>query len=588
MTPLNVESRIRFVAHLPLVRAALDQLDILEVVEKHCPVHPLNRVSDAECVAAMVLKVLSGGPALWRLDAWLEKLDLDVLIGEGVEADAFNDTRLAQALDHLDAAGTDNVMFSVAQRYLEESPAQDAYSVRHDTTSVKLFGMYEGDAEPQPAWGFSKDHRPDLKQLIYGLTLHGSASVPLVVSVDAGNTSDSTVARNHLDELAKLLPDDHQVTFVGDCKLVDQHTLGKLMRQGLHFISLVPNTFKVRGELIERAWEERPELEDWPVLGSKPGERKGDPETFYRGFSYEAPMQVRTGPEGESWEEEMRFVVVYSDKLAAKFDASLDGKLSAEHDRVSKQVTQLNKKGFACEEDALAAVQGLVSKLRLHTHTLSTREETEVLKRARRGRPKNGETAPERKVWRLSVDLERDEHSIQRLRRRKGSFVLVTDWFADAEGWSDQQVLHEYRQQAMVEGHTGFRWLKGPAAVAPVFIKTPSRIRAMALVLILALMVRNYIQATLTAQLKAEKTTILHPFAKKLVSKLTPEMAFEHLGGVVTQVLTIDGQQHRLGVQLSEHAQQLLSLFSLDETVFSPRKRHERKWGRPTSTTPES
>lgn len=586
MTPLNVESRTRFVAHLPLVRAALDQLDILGVVEEHCPRHALNRVSDAECVTALVLKVLSGGPALWRVDSWLEKLDLDVLIGEGTEAGAFNDTRLAQALDHLDAAGTDNVMLSVAQRYLDESPAEDAYSVRHDTTSVKLFGAYEGEAEPQPARGFSKDYRPDLKQLIYGLSLHGCTGVPLVVSVSAGNTSDSTVARNHLDELAKLLPDEHEVTFVGDCKLVDQYTLGKLMRQGLHFISLVPNSFNVRAKLIERAWEEHPDLSDWPVLGSKPGRRTGDPESFYRGFSYTEPFQVCVEEDEEPWTEDMRFVVVYSDKLAAKFDASLEAKLTKEREKLDKQLARLNKKGFACEADALAAVEPLVSRLRLHSHTVSSREETEVLKRARPGRPKKGEKPPERKVWKLSVEVERDEVRIDQLRRRKGSFVLVTDWFEDNE-WSDEKVLQEYRKQSMVEGHTGFRWLKGPAAVAPVFLKTPSRIRAMALVLILALMVRNYIQSTLTAQLEAEKATILHPFARKQVRKLTPEMAFEHMSGVITQELTINEQVQRLPVQLSEHALQLLSLFGLDATAFSPRQRHQRKWRRLAKPTPE-
>lgn len=589
MLPEQFDNRIRFVAHLPVVRAALDQLGILEVIEECCPRHPLNRVSDAECVATLVLKVLSGGPALWRVDVWAEKLDLDVLIGEGVEADAFNDTRLAQALDHLDAAGTDNVMLGVARQYLDESPREDCYSVRHDTTSVKLFGRYDDDFEPKPARGFSKDHRPDLKQLIYGLTLHGSTGVPLVVSVDDGNTADSTVARDHLGELAKLLPDEHEVTFVGDCKLVDQYTLGKLMRQGLHFISLVPNTFGVRGQLIEQAWTERPDLAEWPVLGSKPGRRKGDPDTYYRGFSYEAPMCVRIDPDGKSWDEEMRFVVVYSDRLAAKFDATLDKKLDKERAKLDKQLARLNRKGFACEPDALAAVEPLVAKLRFHAHTVAATEETVVLKRARPGRPRKGEKPPEKKVWRVAVVLEKDDTRIEQLRRKKGSFVLVTDWLSDPAdpSWTDQRVLREYRQQSMVEGHTGFRWLKGPAAVAPVFIKTPSRIRAMALVLILALMVRNHIQTTLNAQLAAEKTTLRHPFSKQQVHKLTPEMAFQHLAGAVTQELTLGSELHRLPVKVSEHAEQLLSLLGLDKTVFQPRTRHSRKWRRLTFPTPE-
>jgi transposase len=66
----------------------------------------------------------------------------------------------------------------------------------------------------------------------------------------------------------------------------------------------------------------------------------------------------------------------------------------------------------------------------------------------------------------------------------------VTDW--DADEWS-ARVLDEYRHQSMVEGHTGFRWLKRPAAVAPVFLETPTRIRALGFVFMIALMVRAHL-----------------------------------------------------------------------------------------------
>ena len=85
------------------------------------------------------------------------------------------------ALDHLDESGTDNILRDLAVRYLEQNPGD--FSAHHDTTSVPLHGAYDDDnAVPKPAHGFSKDHRPDLPQLVYGLTLHGAASMPLLMS----------------------------------------------------------------------------------------------------------------------------------------------------------------------------------------------------------------------------------------------------------------------------------------------------------------------------------------------------------------------------------------------------------------------
>ena len=95
MLPADLDIFARTIAHLPFVRAVVDQLGLLERIEERCPTHKLNRVSDAQCVLALILNVLCGRPALYRMDEWLARLDTDVLFGEGIPADAFNDTRPA-------------------------------------------------------------------------------------------------------------------------------------------------------------------------------------------------------------------------------------------------------------------------------------------------------------------------------------------------------------------------------------------------------------------------------------------------------------------------------------------------------------
>ena len=497
----DLQLQARPIAHLPLVREIVERIGVIDVVDARCPRHPLNRVSDAQCVMALITNVIAGRPALYRMDEWLGKLDVEVLFGEGAQADAFHDTRLGVALDHLDKAGTDNILRDMAVRYLIDNPGD--CSTHFDTTSVSLHGTYDvGDVQPKPAHGFSKDHRPDLLQLVYGLTLHGAASMPLLMSVNAGNTSDCTVARDHLAKLAEILPDKRNITFIGDCKLVDKRTIGRLLRAGMHFVSLVPNSFNIRSELIEQAWEKMPSLSDWPVLATKPGRRKSDPELAYRGMSFDGEFRAileDSAGNGPSSVETLRFVVVASDVLAAKFDRGIDKKLEREVRDLDKRVRSANRKGFACEADTLKVAEAVAAKAKLHGVEVKLTSEERPMKRTRRGRPAKDEVIEYETVWSFELTHEPDQDAIDEARKKASCFVLVTDW--SEEEWKDQRVLAEYRHQHSIEGHTGFRWLKGPAAVAPVFLKTPSRIRAMGLIMVLALMVRNYIQHTLRSEL---------------------------------------------------------------------------------------
>jgi hypothetical protein len=109
--PLDaLSTRALLAGHLPLIRACMDQNGIQRVVDVHLPRHRLAHASDAECVMAIVLNILSGRMALWRMDLWLSKLDTELVLGNGVDAPWFHDTRLGQYLDRLDEAGTDTLL----------------------------------------------------------------------------------------------------------------------------------------------------------------------------------------------------------------------------------------------------------------------------------------------------------------------------------------------------------------------------------------------------------------------------------------------------------------------------------------------
>ncbi len=524
----------------------MSDLGIVEVVDEHSPAHPLSRVSDGDCVAAMVLNILSGRMALFRMEEWLKRSDAQLLLGEHCEPSTFNDTRLAAALDHLDDVGTDTLMADVVGRYLERPDRQTVYSLHTDTTSFSLHGAYDAVTDPNVTFGYSKDKRPDLKQLIFGLTLHGAVGIPLVGSVTSGNTSDQAANRDHLAKLAKLLPDSDDITVVADCKLVDADTIGRVLGSGFHLVSLVPDTFALRRKLIEEAWAQQASIESWPELVRQRGRTAASPDKVYRGWSTTRPFSVllRAGgdPASEPVEsvEELRFLVVHSNRLASKFDDALPRRLKKERAQLERSQRRMARKGFACDGDARRAAEEVSKKVHYHEVTMTVSSEVRTLKRARQGRPRDNEPAPTEVRWVVSFDLVVDEAAVVRARQRASCFVLISDKLEGHYEFTDAQMLAEYRHQHLVENHCGFRWLKSEGEVSPMFLKTPRRIRAMGLVLVFALMVRNYIQFTLRKQLRERGETLPHPFTKKEVDNLTTEMAMAWFDDVVVVHAGID------------------------------------------------
>ena len=214
-------------------------------------------------------------------------------------------------------------------------------------------------------------------------------------------------------------------------------------------------------------------------------------------------------------------------------------------------------------------------KLRFHRTAVRAQAETRLLKRASRGRPPKEAVAPTETVWVVSVDVELDSDAVARARRHASCFPLITDHL-DTAGWDDARILAEYRHQGVVEGNTGFRWLKGPAAVSPMFLKTPTRMRALGLVMVLALMVRNLWQYRMRSAARAAGEKITHPFTKRPVANLTAEMAMEHFGGMQAVLLRReDGQWTRIRRTPTAIGSQILGYLGVSEQVFwqPPRRR---------------
>src|SRR5262249_14854939 len=101
-------------------------------------------------------------------------------------------------------------------------------------------------------FGHNKDHRPDLKQLLYCVTVSADGAVPLHFKAYDGNTTDDVTHRETWLFLRQLVGHANFL-YVADCKLASHDNLAFIAKEQARFLTLLPKTRKEIQWLYEQA-----------------------------------------------------------------------------------------------------------------------------------------------------------------------------------------------------------------------------------------------------------------------------------------------------------------------------------------------
>jgi len=487
--------QIHPVAHLPLVLGVLRRLEVATVIDRLIPPHPAHRLSCGRGVEALVLAILDGHHALYKVGQRLEERGMLALLQPGLTRAALNDYRLGHILEALFAANLNKVYSAVALTALEVYAIATPW-LHQDTTTIALYGAYEDEPQapgaPRPAYGHSKDGRDDLKQVLLSLGVSGDGGLPLRLGMRDGNTSDSVETPVAIEECLALGLEGVQ-GIVADSKAYSRRTLGLCLEKGLGLVTLVPRTCAVRQAL--EAWgQQQPGL---PLLVEKAGRTKDEACRRWHGQSVHRPAEVEYS-DGRVTQEEVRFLVVHSSQLAQQQSQTYASAQEKEAKAITDHVQRVHARWFACEADAEAAIaeyahQGPGQRgrrprpWRYHAVRYRVVAATRRTRRARRGRPAKMDPPPLESGYRLVADVE----ALANPEDDNGWTVLATTVRAEVCG--DADILQAYQDQnTTVE--PGFRWIKNPAAIAPVWLEKPERIAALAMLTVVGLLVYSIIQ----------------------------------------------------------------------------------------------
>jgi len=487
--------------HLGLIAGVIDELGLVELLDELFPPHRDNHITTGQVVKAMILNCLGFLSApLYLFSEFFESKSVEHLLGEGIEAKHLNDDRIGRVLEQLWTFGLsslfvriamaavskfdvnvkqthlDSSSFSVQGEYLCESTA----SVSMDTSS-SVESALDVPNESEPAVievrrGYSRDHRPDLKQFVMNLCCSRDGGVPLFLEVASGNQSD----RHQFGRLMRAVQEQWQIDtlFVVDAAFYSEPNLQRV--KDLRWISRVPLTL---GEAQSLIHQDTTELEEIPYQ--------------LKGYKL---WQTRSNYGGI----EQRWILVESQTRKAQ-PSLWEKELKRVEKDINRRAKQLQKQVFACRPDALEALLQFQETLD-HHHVDEVTVQTILVKRAP-GEKKVKKRAEAIEGYQLQFSWQRNADVEQSLTEQRSRFILATNQL-DAQEYPAPVILTEYKNQQKVE--RGFRFFKDPLFfTSSVFVKKTQRVAALAFLMAVTLLIYTLAERKIRQTLERDGATVL-------------------------------------------------------------------------------
>lgn len=461
-------SKQKLLGALPVVAGFCRRLDIRGIVCRVCPVREVATLSHGQVIEALVANRLTSPTPLVHVEDWARAWAVPEVFG--TSADALNDDRIGRALDAL-APALDEVVGSVGAQAIAAF-GLDVSRLHWDMTSISLYGAYlRTDGRfAVPKFGHPKDRRPDLKQVQAGLAVTGDGSVPVFHHAYDGGAAEVSQVVAAMESL-RALAAPRRFLMIGDSKLVSYKNLTAIHRAGVRFIAPASKSH-VGADVLAGCDLDAATPVDYIADrdAGKPAEARG------RYHVLEDTMVIR-GPRKRDMPLQLRRVFVHSSARAGAAATAREKKLDRAGGDLDRLTRGLGSRHYPTPQAVTDRIAVIARTRRVGAY-LRTNVDTDL-----RGKPTL--------TWHFDPDALTAEAATD------GWYALLTNLDptdpvadsgpADPDTADAATVLIQYKGQEAVERRYGN--VKGPLAVAPLFLQSNRRIHALIAVICLALLI---------------------------------------------------------------------------------------------------
>ncbi|MBD2359580.1 IS1634 family transposase [Tolypothrix sp. FACHB-123] len=524
MSPIE-NAKIKNIDHLGIVAGLIDEIGIVEIINEKLGIDPREKITAGILVKAILINGLGFvSRPLYLFSQFFDDKAIEVLLGKDVESDYINDDKIGRVMDKLYKYGLNNIFIEIVLSVIKKFEINTKYS-HLDATSFHLHGEYKREkiketeeelSKERPiiiTKGYSRDHRPDLKQCILDLITSGDGDIPLFMRAGDGNEADKAVFGKILVEYRKQICFDS--IMVCDSALYSQENIQLI--QNLKWISRVPMTIKKAQELVQIV-----EIEE---INAKEKERRES--LNLDGYTWKSEI-VTYGGIQQNW------LIVESKKRKDSDLIKLENKLKKEKQKVDKLLKEIKKEEFETPEQARYKLKVINKKLKFHEI-----KEIKVFE----SKSKNNQT-----VYRMSGERNEKVEEMEIRKKEAGRFILATNLVGE-EKLEPSEIIKAYKNQQSCE--RGFRFLKDPLFFTDsFFVENPERIETMLFLMSLCLLVYNLGQRQLRSELKRLKIGVKNQLGKltmnptlRWIFQCFQGIHFLHLDGI-NQIINLTSERH--------------------------------------------
>lgn len=472
------EYKTQTIEHLGLVSAMIDELGIVETIDKAIKQDEKERkVTIGEGVKAMLLNGLGfANRQLYLVPQFFENKPLDLLIKEGLEPNNLNDSVLGRALDSLYEYGVTPLFSLIATKAFSNLDLVAKYH-HLDSTAIHVDGKYNSQEESKEGVvhitkGYSKDHRPDLNQVMLEMICENSHGIPLAMRALDGNSSDKisfeAMVVDHIEALNRTTTG----IVVADSAIYTAKNLDSFKTNNIKWLTRVPNQIKETKNIMESLSKER-------MSAHSKDER----------YAY-----LHLGNEYANVKQQ--WIVVHSTPAKERAKKSVSKKFDQLVDKEMKGYESLKATMFTCEDDANRAFEKTLKK-----YSLIEVEEMKIIAHKRykkAGKPKKNQE-PDFYEYSIQSNYSFKTEPFHQEVWKNSLFILASN---DLE-IEPEEIMDVYKNQFVVE--RGFRFIKSPEFLSDsLYIKKPERIEALLFIMTLCLMVYASLERKIRTSLKDE------------------------------------------------------------------------------------
>jgi len=488
-----------FIGAFPVLIPIFRQLNVVSIINRYCPCEA--DIDEGTVALILALNRLMSPRPLYKVSSWMAETVLQETLD--IPDEKLHDRRIGDMLESI-YPHIDNIWKEIVYQAFHQFDIPLSF-IHYDITSIYFEGEYE-QAE-KIDYGYSRDNKPECKQVNLRMNITGDDSIPLSFKVINGNTADRTTPIDNMHSLRALLDEieeSNDIIIVSDQAMLDRDVIVQYHQQDIGYLGPVPMLKEYEAKLMSISIEE---LKKHALSYRHKNQKVSEPARYYGVLS-----DVSISGKKIKQTVKTQALILYSTNKA-KLDAD---KRTTLLERYQKRIEQISGYLNTRKYKNLSYTQQQIKKAQSKYSAVKELLEIKL-------------TGTDGKLeMHFGVNSEKLAHALE----KDGRYMLITN-----RELTPDEMLRHFKEQDKIEKRN--MTIKGPIRIRPIFLHKQERIEALIFICMLALLVFSILE------LKAKRASIKMT-GKRIIElfwTLTAVYTFFIDGSVFGKVATLNESQ---------------------------------------------